>query len=307
MKLKGPELKKPDIKMPELKAPAFLADLYYDLRDRRLLPLIALVVVAIVAVPILRGGVSEEPAVATGNAATPEAGGAKTSSLTVVEATPGLRDYRKRLRGRAASDPFEQQYTGPTSGGSSSGNGATSTSEPPADSGAVSVGGEESGEAGAAPGGSSPSGGGSSGSAEVDPDDPGLRFYAFRPDVRFGVAGSDKLSLYRNLPLGETLPKQKPVVVFLGVSEDGKRAAFDVSGEVAVVRGPGRCVGGNQSCSLLILHAGQAVDILTGAPGRTFRLDLVRIDFVEVDPPQTAHSSAAAQRWAFGFFQNFSK
>ena len=46
--------------MPELKVPPFLIDLYYDLRDRRLLPLVALVVVAIVAVPFLLGGGSEE-------------------------------------------------------------------------------------------------------------------------------------------------------------------------------------------------------------------------------------------------------
>ena len=36
--------------------PPFLVDLYYDLRDRRLLPLLALVLVAIVAVPFLLGG-----------------------------------------------------------------------------------------------------------------------------------------------------------------------------------------------------------------------------------------------------------
>ncbi len=47
--------KGPELKMPEPKAPAFLADLYYDLRDRRLLPLLALVVVAIAATPFLLG------------------------------------------------------------------------------------------------------------------------------------------------------------------------------------------------------------------------------------------------------------
>ena len=47
----GPELKMPDLKMPQ-----FLVDLYWDLRDRRLLPLVGLVLVAIVAVPFLLGG-----------------------------------------------------------------------------------------------------------------------------------------------------------------------------------------------------------------------------------------------------------
>src|SRR4029077_5233531 len=105
-KLKGPELK-----MPELKPPAFLADLYYDLRDRRLLPLIALVVVATVAVPFLMGSDAESvPALPAGGAVTLESSPEKTSKLTVVEATPGLRDYHKRLRGRAPTDPFKQLY-----------------------------------------------------------------------------------------------------------------------------------------------------------------------------------------------------
>ena len=44
-----------------MKLPPVLVDLYWDLWDRRLLPLIALVVVAIVAVPFLLSGGSEEP------------------------------------------------------------------------------------------------------------------------------------------------------------------------------------------------------------------------------------------------------
>ena len=40
-------------KMPTVKVPDFLADLYTDLRERRLLPLIALLAVAIVATPLL--------------------------------------------------------------------------------------------------------------------------------------------------------------------------------------------------------------------------------------------------------------
>ena len=48
---KGPEIKLPS-KMPKLKAPKFLADIYADLRDRHLLPLVAVLAVAIVVVPI---------------------------------------------------------------------------------------------------------------------------------------------------------------------------------------------------------------------------------------------------------------
>jgi hypothetical protein len=305
-KLKGPELK-----MPELKAPPFLADLFYDLRDRRLLPLIALVVVAIAAVPFLLGGKAEEPVlpVGAGAAATLERSGEKTSSLTVVEATPGLRDYRKRLRGRAPTDPFVQKFTesaGATESSSSAGSASSSGSSTSSSTESSTTGVEV--ESGGSSGGSS-NGGGSGGAApgKVDPTSPGLHFFGFRPDVRFGVAGSDSLNSYEEIAIGQALPKQNPVVVFLGVSEDGKRAAFHVSNEVGLVRGPGDCTGGSQSCDLLFLRAGQAVDLLTGAPNRDFRLAVDRIDFVEVHPPKAAQTSAATRRRAYGFSQNFSK
>ena len=70
---KGPELKLPD-KMPKLKAPKFLADIYADLRERHLLPLVAVLLIAIVAVPIAlseSGGEEEAPAAAS---ASPSAG-----------------------------------------------------------------------------------------------------------------------------------------------------------------------------------------------------------------------------------------
>ncbi len=304
-KPKGPELK-----MPELKVPAFLTDLFYDLRDRRLLPLVALVVVAIAAVPFLLGGDAEEATVTAPSLDVPAlgSGSAKTSSLTVVEAKPGLRDYRKRLRNRTPTDPFEQQYTGLPEGAqvetktTSSDAGSSSGGESP---GSVSVEVEGTdevaepapnpGQDGGGPGGTSPG----SGSGKVDPSDPEMRFYAFRPEVRFGVAGSGELNLYEEMPLGQLLPKQLPVVVFIGVSEDGERVAFDVSDEVTMVRGPGRCIGGKQNCSVLILRAGQAVDVLTGTPGRAFRLDVVRIDFVEVKRPKPAHSPQTKRRPAF--------
>jgi hypothetical protein len=308
-KLKGPELK-----MPELKVPAFLADLFYDLRDRRLLPLVALVVVAIAAVPFLLGGEAEElPLSATGAGAAEalEAGGAKTSSLTVVEATPGLRDYHKRLRDRAATDPFVQKFTGPASGssaGSESGGGTGSAGEA-AGSGGAPVESEESTETAENVPEPGPGAGGSGGAApgKIDPTSPGLHFFGLRPDVRFGVAGEGQLTSYQHISIGQVLPKRDPVVVFLGVSEDGKRAAFHVSDEVALVRGPGDCTGGNQNCDLLFLRAGQAVDLLTGAPNRDFRLAVDQIDFVEVDPPKAAHASTSQRRRDYGFSQNFIK
>src|SRR5262245_33066228 len=106
---KGPELKVPE-KLPELKVPDFLLDVYYDLRERHRLPLVAVLAVGIVAVPIALSGSSgsEEPEV--GSAVAGASVAPSSGELIVAKAAPGLRDYRKRLAGHHAADPFEQQF-----------------------------------------------------------------------------------------------------------------------------------------------------------------------------------------------------
>ncbi len=300
--MKGPELKKPAIKPP-----AFLADLYYDLRDRRLLPIIALVLVAIVAVPFLMGSDPEPLPPLPAEDSALGSGTANASSLTVVEATPGLRDYRKRLRDRSATDPFEQQYTESASAGSSAAESSSaSSSESSSSSGSLSIEVDETDGGESAPS-SPPSDDGSGGGT---PPTTG-RFYAYRPNVRFGVAGSGDLTVHEHLPLGKLLPQKDAILVFIGASENGGQVAFNLTREVTSVRGPGRCVGGKEDCSLLILRAGQAVDLVTEA-GQTFRLHVVQIDFVEVERPRPAGSSpagssSAKRRSAFGRFQSFIK
>lgn len=295
MKRLGPELKMPELS--DLKLPVVVENLYYDLRDRRLLPLVALVLVAIAAVPFLLGSDPEALPPPQSFAEDEGASASDGASLVVVQANPGLRDYRKRLKGRTPTDPFAQPPSAPPAGAGAGQAGASSAGEIEG-SGSSAAGSDGGGvaEPVSPSGEGSGTGGGSAGASpgEVDPKDPGLRFFAFRPDIRFGVAGSGDLKLHEELPLGEPLPDRDPVVVFIGVSDDGKRVAFDISGEVAMVKGPGRCIGGPQSCSLLTLKEGEAADIITGKPDRSFRLKIEEIEFVEVKRPKEAGASAAS-------------
>jgi len=306
-KPKGPELK-----MPELKTPDFLTDLYYDLRDRRLLPFVALVVVAIAAVPFLLGGKSDEQEVPDSSGGLAALGSEKTSKLTVVEATPGLRDYHKRLGHRSPTNPFKQRYTGlpasaqlegTQSGGEGSGSGGgsatvteTSTTE------IVSGGGS-----GGSPSGDGTGGGGATGNAGTSKPPLSGRYFSYRPDIRFGLVGSHELTSHNDLPVGELLPKKDPVVIFLGVSENGQRVTFAMV-DAASVTGPGRCIPEKLRCGVLVLHAGQAVNIVSGASGQVFRLAVDDVEFIEVDAPKPASSSSVGGAgWAKGFGQNFSK
>lgn len=324
MKRLGPELKMPK-KMSDLKVPTFLADIYYDLRERRLLPLVALVVVAIAAVPFLLGDSEELPESFPTPTEAGVTGGTEEATLSVVQATPGLRAPNKRLKDRSKTDPFVQQYTTPPDGGGGSaeggassegGSGGGASSENESSSGSVEVETEvdeaiedtPSGNGGGSGGGASPGQ-----STPSSPTESGLRFFSFRPDVRFGVAGSGDLILHKDLDVGRVLPKENPIIVFVGVSEDGKRAAFDVAHEVTAVRGEGHCIGGKQNCSLLMLRAGEAANLVTATPGREFRLKVEEIEFVEVerpDPVKRKPAGASRSDEGAGSFtpvQSFSK
>lgn len=297
-------LKSPEI--PDLKVPAAVADLYFDLRERRLLPLIALVIVAIVAAPFLLGSDPEPvvPPPVVGDVAGDEAA---TTSFTVVEAKPGLRAPGKRLDARTPANPFKQRYTSlpkaaqlestTTGSAESEGSGDIAIEVEEVEGTSVPVPGGGSGTPASAP----PSG----------PNSQGLHFFAFRPDIRFGIAGSGELNEYKELPLGAVLPEKNPVVAFLAISESGKRAFFHVSTEVVLVKGPGHCIGGPQSCSLLSLKEGQAADIITAKPDRSFRLKVERIEFVEVERPNPAGASSAGGSApgtpGFDLAQSFSK
>lgn len=321
MKRLGPELKMPDLK--NLKVPEPLADVYYDLRDRRLLPLVALVVVAIAAVPFLLSSDAEQPELpVAAEAATAELekeiGGA--SSLTVVESQPGLRDYRKRLRKRAPTDPFKQRYTSlpkeaqlsSTVGGGSqvdaSGGGASSVSVTEVEEDVVEVDDGPAGPQGSGAPAGEPKGEGNGGTTQKGSDNglDGRRLYGYRPDVRFGMAGSGDLVTHEELPLATLLPKKNAVALFVGATQNGKRAFFSLTPDVTRVRGDGDCVGGKQNCRILSLRADQAVDLLTDSPNRAFRLKVLQINLVEIKIPSkhrdASGSSATGTRqgWARG-------
>ncbi|HEX5762114.1 MAG TPA: hypothetical protein VFY04_03225 [Solirubrobacterales bacterium] len=338
MKRLGPELKLPKLKRsgsgaagpkgPSVSVPPLVADVYYDLRERRLLPLVALVIVAILAVPFLLGD-PEEPAPpptavqSAEEAVELEVAGDRT--LTVVQAKPGLRDYRKRLRGRTPTDPFRQKYSSvpatsrlqstavesapPVSSANPVNEDSTDVSV--TDEGeTVTVEVEEDGDSGGPPpsdGGSKPGGNRGSGDGGNRSDDDGTQFFAYRPDVRFGVAGGDELREYEDLPIASLLPKENPVLFFIGATEAGDRVVFDVSSEVILVKDGGKCIGGRQSCGLLFIGPGEAVTLRTETPGRTFRLAVDSIDFVPIERPKPAGSSSADGSELPGLSQNFSK
>lgn len=290
--------KGPELKMPELKAPTFLADLYYDLRDRRLLPLLALVLVAIAAVPFLLGGDSEElpPIAGGGVAAALESARERSAKLTVVEAKPGLRDYRKRLHENEPTDPFKQRYTAPSlagaelnekkdgsgtgSKGETSSNSATDGS--PADGGSSPAPSPAPSPGGAPPGDTSP------GSPPGKSGNPGLTFFAYAINVKIvkSVDGKQQDPIVRERVLPQTsLPGDKqPVVTYMGPARKGGKASGKalllVSNEVTEIAGDVNCISGDDVCQLLEVEPGFPVVLTYGDGGVRYTVNVMKLGLV---------------------------
>lgn len=276
-RLKGPELK-----LSELKVPPFLSDLYWDLRDRRLLPLVGLVVVAIVAVPILLGGKSDETAGTDRPAAsspTVASGGASASKLIAVKAAPGLRNYHKRLSHRSPNNPFKQRYTAPQLAGSGLGGELSSTSststtttesttdmKSTTDDATVDAPPNDSG--GAAPG--------------------HLTLFSFAADIKIsrtetkegGGKETSKPTVRQRVIPPAALPSAKtPLVTYMGINPTTKRPLLLVSDGVTSVFGDAKCLSGEATCQLLEVEVGLPLTFALDG-GVRYKINILKIKAV---------------------------
>jgi hypothetical protein len=260
--------------MKSWKIQKFFADIVYDLRSRGLLPVVILLVIAMVAVPILitRGGGSS-----TSGSLQPTAATAKTppeaERAVVSYAPPGLRDYKKRLDGLTAKNPFDQP-SAPAAAAASQLNstvttptvtGSSTSSSPPSASTSPS----------ASTGNGSVSGSSGSGGSTVH-----RYFYYSVADLSVGDA-SQPLQRHKHLQPFSPLPDQvAPVMIYLGSSLDGKRAYFSISRSAGQLMGPGTCVPSPTDCSLLVLGRGQVEDVVYSLDGKTYRVKINKINRV---------------------------
>ncbi|HWJ43571.1 MAG TPA: hypothetical protein VNR67_09070 [Solirubrobacterales bacterium] len=293
------KLKGPDLKMPELKVPAFLTDLYHDLRDRRLLPLVAFVLVAIVAVPFLLSGGSDESAPPRVEPPSDSAA-VNASQLTVVQATPGLRDYRKRFQGRSPKDPFKgpeakpdltgtqlgsagdngfesSEVTSSTSTTTTSSGTKTETTKTTEKDGVVTTETETKTDSDAP---------GSSGQEGETPGDGQITLYSFAIDVRIkkattapdGSTESDDPVTRSRVLSPAPLPGEKTqVVTYAGISPKTRNPLFLVSDEVTSVFGEAECLSGSRSCQLLEVEKGMPLTFVYGPAGDRYKVTVLKV------------------------------
>ena len=273
----------------------FLRNLLADLVEKRLWPVAAVLVIALVAIPLTLGRTGAEPVPPM-----PVALGGPADTDADIKAYDGV-DGGKTTDG-SVRDPFKSPASAkPKVSGSTSPVGDGKGGDVASGGGSVSSGG--SGSTGGAgwdvPSGSVPGlgdvgvvpVGGSGGTTTTKVKTDAKATYSV--DLRFGQDG--KLSARTDVPRLSPLPSAgDPFFVFLGVLADGKTATFLVSSD-AEATGDGKCLPTTESCQRIEMQAGDTefFDVVT-PEGETkqYQLDLVR---VQREQKATAAVAAAAR------------
>lgn len=266
---------------------AFLNSVKADLLDRRIAPLVAVGVAALlVAVGyVVFGGGSSSPTPATGStpALSAAAGGIAvsqpTTSKAVAETTIGVAEQRQgaarnpfaplpsvaRLQAAemakttSATSPASQSSSSTSSAGSSTGSGSESAIQPKSE-----------------PAPSTP----------AKPPAPAKPQPVYGVAVLFGVippetpAEGVQLTPYENIKLFTALPSaQLPLIAYRGVTAKGKSATFTLVGEV-ILHGGAVCLPSASQCQAIGLKAGQTEQLEYLTPGGqavTYELRIVSI------------------------------
>jgi hypothetical protein len=260
-----------------------LQSLKSDLLDRRLLPILLLLGVALagaVAYTVLAGGGSAQPVAAAVAVRPPGTQGPSLSvqqaaanpNAAVAETTEGARYQHKA----GAHNPFTplpapKEKTATTSSSSSqptSSSSSSSSSPSPASKPSSST--------------PSSSGGGTT-PAQPAPHKPKVvhRFIA-SVSVLFGPAPTtpgqlSQLPPYAAVKRGEALPStSNPLLVFKNISSDHKSAIFTLSRE-AILKGTAACLPDASQCEAIDLQIGQSEELSYLEPsGQTVTYELVR-------------------------------
>ena len=270
-------------------------DLIHDLREKRLWPVAAVLLLAIVAVPaVLLRSSSEDSAAAP--VATPVTG-ANADAAVVALAGEG-EVPASSLDSFDAKDPFEPS-------GSAAPAPPAQAEVPPAQDSLIPEGSDPSApDSGGSPGSTGDGGGlpgvpGGTAPGSDDGDGDGKSkptAYAYAVDVRFGRRDAT-IRTYRSLERLDVLPRggDAPVLVFLGVSPTGKTAIFLVDSALDQ-HGDGRCKPSRDECTFLHLttEAGHDLHYLENEEGDRYAIRLLDIRRERVETKK-AKSSKKAQ------------
>jgi hypothetical protein len=262
---------------------SFLLDLWHDLREKRLWPIAAVLLVGIAAVPLVMLEKGAPASATSPNASQTQPAADKLPTVTLDQIASkepsSLSAFKQSQR-----NPFKPlkdlpkvqkapkaKSSGSSSSGSASSGSGSGTGSPSSGSGS-----------GSSPSGGSTGGTGAGAGAYVGPK---TAYYAYRADVRFG--GPDKEKTSKQLPAFSLLGDDKePAVMFMGVTDDHKSAVFAVDTARFEATGEHDCKPSADRCEFIYLTADEAsnettITSLDGA--KTYNLKVLAIKRIVLD------------------------
>jgi hypothetical protein len=311
------------MKKPEM--PSVFQDVYRDLRDRRLLIVVAGLIVAIVAIPFALAKKPETNVpVPTPNGST--AGGNMTVPAVTLADQPGITNYRKRLARFETQNPFKAQFVVKSTSASGAGSGSSSSpfsssSSSPSSAPPVTGGGTPppastastpptttTGEAPPPSSGNGSGGGGNGGGGNGSggPTKPTIKtvtqLFTRRVDLTISKDGGKQRNLNGVEPMTIIPNEDNPALAFLGTDEKGKNAAFVLSSRSLATGGNASCVPSPDNCIYVTMQEGDTLTVDYTPEGATtpvtYQLTLNKIRDVDVSEPKKAAHPAQAPAYA---------
>jgi hypothetical protein len=259
----------------------FFLDLWHDLREKRLWPVAVGLLAAAVAIPLIMLKPAADPAPPVPIAADAEP---ETLPAVSVDSSPmrgsKLETFSERNPFKPLADLEKEETTssGGSGGGSSSGGGSAGDGALDLDLGGGSLGGGSAGGEGSA--------GGSTPSTPDTSSEPEVQWYRYAVDLKFGTP--DSMKTEKGVARLSGLPDdESPAVIFMGVSDDERRALFLVVDPELTADGEGEC-NDAENCQMISLGVGDSNDeaTFTSADGSTqYDLQLLRIRRERMDAP----------------------
>ena len=272
----------------------FLLDLWHDLREKRMWPVAAVLLVGLVAVPVLLAKPAEKPDPAPIAEASAPKRADDLAALARVTLGKEKAQAGSTLGVFDPSDPFrppkglarteKSQATATAEAPGSDGSSGGSASAPDTSSG----GGSDTGSDGG-------TGGGTTGGGDVTPGDGGgTTETAYRYVVDLTFSTNERTRRIKGLEKLDMLPDASaPLLIFMGVTPKGSNAVFLVDSTLDAA-GEGRCKPSGAECAFAYIGAGSEY-VFTAEDGDTYTIRIDEIRKVRVSDGATVARGAKAR------------
>ena len=276
----------------------FLLDLWHDLREKRLAPVAAVLLLGLIAVPVLLAKPAEDPGPAPVVAPPKKADREALAALTKVKLGEDATAKGSTLGVFDPDNPFNppkgaMKKDEASTTGSGPGDGSTGPSSPSTPGGDVKTDGGSLGGGGVtSPGTGLPTTPGGDGVGDTK-----TVAYKYVVDLTFKANGRTRR--IKGMEKLDMLPSDSsPLLIFMGVTAKGADAVFLVDSTLEAA-GEGRCKPSEDECAFAYIGPGSEY-VFTEEDGDTYTVEIDEIRKVKVGASANSSAKGAKARASVG-------